>query len=272
MPERLSLIAGSGALVPEVIEAARSRGYELQVLSLEGKRNLCGLRAVPFDIGDPKLALDAIESFGATVATMAGGVRFTDRTREGLLRVLDGGGHSIGDSLLSALAVRLTQLTGARMVGVHEIAPALIAPEGRIAGPEPTEVLHEAAAFALDLVRQAGSIDLGQGIVVSGRRAVALEDIAGTDALLKRVRVYRRHGLAADGRSPLVFAKAAKLGQPLFVDLPAIGPRTITNARKAGIALIAVQAGATLLIQREALIAAANAARLPVVGMAVADG
>ena len=51
---------------------------------------------------------------------------------------------------------------------------------------------------------------MGQAIVVSGRRVIAVEDIAGTDALLRRVRLYRRRGLVADGQSPLVFAKAAK--------------------------------------------------------------
>lgn len=112
----------------------------------------------------------------------------------------------------------------------------------------------QSARFAADLARSAGRLDLGQAAVVSGRRTIALEDIAGTDALLKRVTTYRRLGLAADGMSPMVLAKVAKPDQPMFVDLPAIGPKTVANARRAGIAIIAVQAGATLMIERQKLV------------------
>lgn len=272
MAERLSLIAGSGALVPEVIEAARGRGYELQILSLKGRRGVRGMPAVPLDFNDPARAFEAVRSFGATIMTMAGGLRLSDRARESVLRFIGASGTSLGDASLSSFASYLTQQTGARIVGVHEIAPALLAPEGEIGGPPATDELREAGALALALARQAGAIDLGQAVVVAGRRAIATEDIAGTDALLKRVRIYRRFGLAADGQSKLVLAKSAKPGQPLFVDLPAIGPMTIKNARKAGIALIVVQAGATILIERHKLAAAANAARIPVIGLPAQDG
>ena len=89
-----------------------------------------------------------------------------------------------------------------------------------------------------------------------------MEDISGTDALLKRVRKLRRLGLAADGTSPLVLAKCAKPDQPLFVDLPAIGPRTVENARKSGVSVIAVEAGRTLLIQRDQIKATADRLRV----------
>ena len=130
---------------------------------------------------------------------------------------------------------------------------------------------RDAALYALGLARQAGSLDLGQAVVVAGRRAIAAEDIAGTDALLARVRRFRRLGLSADGASPLVLAKCAKPEQPLYVDLPAIGPVTIAKARRAGIGTIALQAGATLLIQRQRLLAAADAAGITVLGIAMPD-
>lgn len=271
MPERLSLIAGSGALVSEVIAGARQHGHQLQVLSLEGRRTVDGVAAVRFDLSNPEPALAAMRSFGATIATMAGGLRLSDRKREGLLRILTAETASAGDTVMSMLAAKLAERTGARVVGVHEIVPELLAPEGQIAGPVASERLLEGAAFALDLARRAGQLDVGQAAVVSGRRAIAIEDIAGTDALLRRVATYRRLGFAADGASPLVLAKAAKPGQPLFVDLPAIGPKTIVNARRAGIAIIAVQAGATLLIERHKLVTAAATARLPVVGLPASD-
>jgi DUF1009 family protein len=272
--ERLSLIAGSGALVPEVIEAARLRGYELQVLAAtRGAAGIRGVDTVPVKLTDPEAAVAAIRAFGPTLIAMAGGLQLSDVAREGFARFLGApGAASMGDGGLSTLATKLTQMTGARLIGVQEIAPGLLAPEGLIAGPPPDAALRETAAFALNLAREAGSLDLGQGVVVAGRRAISVEDITGTDALLKRVQTYRAFALVADGASQLVFAKAAKPGQPYFIDLPAIGPVTIAKAKKAGIALIVVQAGATILIERQKLIAAADAARIPLLGLAAQDG
>jgi DUF1009 family protein len=275
MTERLALIAGSGALVPEVIAAARSRGCELKLLTLGRRRDLRDFDPVPFSLADPQAAIEAIRAFGATSFVMAGGVSISDIARERLARFFSGGSRaaeaSVGDTGLSGLAADLARLTGARPMGVHEIAPELVAPEGRIAGPEPTGSQRDAAAYALSLARQAGLLDLGQAVVVAGRRAIAAEDIAGTDALLARVQRFRRLGLAADGSSPLVLAKCAKPGQPLYVDLPAIGPVTIAKARRAGIGAIVVQAGATLLIQRGRLAAAADVAGVAVFGLTLPD-
>jgi DUF1009 family protein len=275
MAERLAVIAGSGALVPEVIAAARSRGYELRLLTLGRRRDLRDLDPVLFSLADPQSAIEAIRAFGATSFVMAGGVSISDIARERLASFFRGanraGASSVGDSGLSGLAADLARLTGARPVGVHEIAPDLLAPEGRIAGPEPTQLQRETAAYALRLAREAGALDLGQAVVVAGRRAIAAEDIAGTDALLARVQRFRRLGLTADGTSPLVLAKCAKPDQPRYVDLPAIGPVTVAKARRAGIGLIAIEAGATLLINRGALAAAADAAGITVLGLTAPD-
>ncbi|MHB1103157.1 MAG: UDP-2,3-diacylglucosamine diphosphatase LpxI domain-containing protein [Devosia sp.] len=273
MAERLVLIAGSGALVPEVIAAARNRGYELRLLTLGRRRDLRNLDPVPFSLADPQSAVDAIRAFGATSFVMAGGVSISDVARERLARFFRGGGRTdaVGDAGLSGLATDLARLTGARLVGVHEIAPELVAPEGHLAGPEPTDLQRDAAVYALSLARRAGGLDLGQAVVVAGRRAIAAEDIAGTDALLARVQRFRRLGLSANGASPLVLAKCAKPDQPMYVDLPAIGPVTVVRARRAGIGVIAVQAGATLLIERARLVAIADGAGITILGLAAAD-
>jgi DUF1009 family protein len=271
LAERLSLIAGSGGLVREVLQAARTRGYEVQVLS--PVRALPGGDSVPIRLSDPEAVVENIRRFGATMVAMAGGIRLNDAARERFARffgVRDA--VALGDGGLSVLARKLAEMTGARVVGVQEIAPELLADEGLIGGPEPDVFLREAAMFALALARRAGAIDLGQGVVVSGRRPIAGEDIAGTDALLKRVQTYRAFGLMADAASPLVLAKAAKPAQPHFVDLPAIGPITIAKAKRAGIRAIAVEAGATVLIERSKLAAAADTARISVLGLSLADG
>jgi UDP-2,3-diacylglucosamine hydrolase len=269
MGERLALIAGSGALVPDVLAAASRQGFEIRLLTLGRRRELRQFDPLPFSLADPQPAIEAIRSFGATSFAMAGGVSLSDIARERLGRFFSGGrgATAMGDTSLSQLAANLAKLTGARPLGVHQIAPELVAGTGLLAGPEPTPQQREAAAYGLALARRAGGLDLGQAVVVAGRRAIAAEDIGGTDNLLARVGRFRRRGLTADGDSPLVLAKAAKPEQPLYVDLPAIGPVTIARARRAGVGAIAVQAGATLLIARERLADAAGAAAISVLGL-----
>jgi DUF1009 family protein len=158
-------------------------------------------------------------------------------------------------------------MTGAKVIGVQELAPGLLAPVGHVAGPDVIPDDHEAAHFALSAAREIGRLDLGQAVVATGRRLIAAEDIGGTDALLGRVRDHRAAGRTGDGSGALILAKAAKPGQPDFADLPAIGPETVKNAVAAGIGLIAVEAGRTILIDREAIIAAADAAQISIVGI-----
>lgn len=271
MAERLAVIAGSGALVPELLAAARHRGFEIQLLTLGRRRDLEGCRAVPFSLSEPQQAIEAIRDFGATSFVMAGGVSISDLARERLRSFFSGKAATVGDTGLSRLTDDLATLTGARPLGVHEIAPELLAGEGLIAGPEPTAAQRDAAGYGLELARRAGALDLGQAVVVAGRRAIAAEDIGGTDALLARVRRLRRRGFTADGGSPLVLAKAAKPDQPLYVDLPAIGPVTIARARRAGIGAIVLQTGAALVIGRRELAEAAVRAGISVIGMVPAD-
>lgn len=252
MTTRLALIVGSGALVPEVVSAARQRGYALKILSLHRRSDLRGHDPVLFRLSEPEAAVATIKAFGATHFSLAGGVSLSDIAREKLAGFFAGpaGRQSIGDTSLSDLVARLEAITGARPMGVHEIAPDLLAPLGSLGGPVPTPSQEDAALHALRLAREAGSLDLGQAVVVAGRRAVAAEDIGGTDQLIARVRRFRWRGLVADGASPLVLAKCPKPQQPLFVDLPAIGPRTVANAKRAGIGMIAIAAGGTIVIQR----------------------
>jgi DUF1009 family protein len=103
-------------------------------------------------------------------------------------------------------------------------------------------------------------------VVIDGH-VVAVEDIEGTDGLLARVAQLRADGRirAPGGRGVLV--KAPKSGQDLRYDLPTVGPRTVEGAARAGLAGIAVIAGNTLAAEPQAMIEAADAKRLFVVGL-----
>jgi DUF1009 family protein len=267
MPRRLTILAGTGTLVDHVIEAARRAGDDIQVIALTPQPEREGIVPLEGDTRDPMSIIRTIKAYRTTHITLAGGVSLGDRAREGLSSFATGSAQTAGDAVLSKMAGVVRTMTGAKVVGAHEIARDLLAPAGQIAGPVPTDQQLKAAKLALKAAREIGRLDLGQAVVVAGARVVAAEDVGGTDELLQRVAEHRRLGRIGDGAGAIVLAKAAKPQQPLSVDLPAIGPETVARAAEAGITTIVVDAGKTLLLDRATLIAAAERHGIGIVGL-----
>lgn len=266
---RLTVLAGSGGLVPEVVEAARALGHEVQVLPFVARSDLGLDGTLPYDLADLQRVELAIKGFRTSHLTLAGGLDISDAARVRFAGFAGGGGNKpMGDIALSMLAGVVKARTGAKLVGAHEIAPGILIQSGKFAGPDIGAQALACARFALKVARGVGALDIGQAAVVSGERIISVEDIAGTDALLERVAAYRAAGQITGGAdSPLVLGKAAKPKQPVFVDLPAIGPATIANAERAGVSIIALQAGKTILIDRSGIRGAADAAGITVLGL-----
>ena len=275
--KRLALVTGTGALVPRAIAAAREQGWVVRVFMFVPRDDLAHEEPFQLRISRPDQALREVRRFGATHVCVVGGTHLSDKDREDLAAIADDTPRrekqeGRGDAALTRLGNKLLAMLGIPFIGVHEIISDLLAPEGRIAGPEPDATLTRTLRFAADTARRAGGFDLGQAAVVSGGRVIAIEDIGGTDLLLRRCAEFRAQGLIGDGAGRLVLGKTSKPGQPRHIDLPAIGPDTISGAVAAGIRGIAVEAGRTLLIEREALVAAADAAGISLVGFVFSDG
>ncbi|WP_404404174.1 LpxI family protein [Pelagibacterium halotolerans] len=270
---RLALVAGSGALVPRALAAAREAGWEVRVLTLHPRADLAHEDPFQIKVSRPDQVLREIRKFNATHVCAVGGMHMSDRERETLADFTgdDDKAKAKGDAKLSQLGSVLLKMLGIPFIGVHEIVTDLLAPEGQFGALELDSELAAIARFAFNSARRAGELDLGQALVVSGARIIATEDIAGTDTLLARCRDFRARGLVGDGAARMVLAKVSKPGQPLHVDLPAVGPDTVTGAVEAGIAAIAVEAGRTLLIEREKLVARADAAGIALVGFKAED-
>lgn len=274
----MSIFAGTGALAPYAVHAALHAGYKVQVLTLEPRNDIGTVKVITADVGNPLAIIWSLKIFRTTHILMAGGIHLSDKTREGLIRFANkdapaapASSAPVGDATLAALGSVLKKMTGADLVGIHEIAPELLAPEGVIAGPAlgADELGH--AHFALQMARAIGALDIGQAAIASGRRVLAVEDIGGTDALIARAGALRQQGIAGDGAARLILAKAVKPQQPSYADLPAIGPQTVINCAAAGIAVIAVDAGHSLLLQRSELVEAANRLGVSIVGLRPAD-
>ena len=142
MPRRLAVLAGAGALAPQVIEAALAAGDSVRAFCLTPQILPANVERQPASVQDPAALFDAIRSFGASHLALAGAMTLTDADRKLLIRMLGGGGQPTGDAALSNLAIRLQELTGAILIGPHEIVPDLLAPKGPIAGVVATCLLY----------------------------------------------------------------------------------------------------------------------------------
>lgn len=170
------------------------------------------------------------------------------------------------DHLLSGVG-RILEKDGFRMVGIKDVAPDLLMPEGCLTRAVPDDNAAGDIARGRDVLAALSPFDIGQAAVVIDGHVVAVEDIEGTDGLLARVARLRGEGRirARAGRGVLV--KAPKSGQDLRFDLPTIGPRTVQGAAAAGLGGVAIVAGNTIVVEPQAMIEAADAAGLFVTGL-----
>ena len=170
------------------------------------------------------------------------------------------------DHLLSGIG-RILEQDGFRMVGIKEVAPDLLMPEGCITRASPDENAAADIARGRDVLRALSPFDIGQAAIVIDGHVVGVEDIEGTDGLLARVAHLRNEGRIRAKAARGVLVKAPKSGQDLRFDLPTIGPPTIEGAAAAKLAGIAIVAGNTIVVEPQAMIEAADAAGLFVTGL-----
>ncbi len=170
------------------------------------------------------------------------------------------------DHLLSGIGKILEQ-DGFRMVGIKDVAPDLLMPEGCLTLKAPNENAAADIARGREVLRALSPFDIGQATVVIDGHVVGVEDIEGTDGLLARVARLRAEGRIRARTARGVLVKAPKSGQDLRFDLPTMGPRTVEGAAAAKLAGIAIVAGNTIVVEPQAVIETADAAGLFVTGL-----
>jgi DUF1009 family protein len=184
-------------------------------------------------------------------------------------RLLARVGRSIfagGDDRLLSAIIRVLSEEGFRVVGIQDVLQTVLAPSGLLSVTNPDAEAMSDARRGLQVAAALGAADVGQGCVVQQGVVLAVEAIEGTDAMLARCARLRRPGPGG------VLVKRAKPGQERRADLPTIGTRTVAGAAEAGLRGIVFEAGGCILADRDATIAAANAAGLFLLGLDLKAG
>ncbi len=170
------------------------------------------------------------------------------------------------DQLLSGVA-SVFEEGGLRIVGLREVAPEILVPEGVLGRHQPSARDSADIARALKVLAALGPFDVGQAAVVADNNVLAVEAAEGTDNMLARVAELRRQRRVTTPPGVGVLVKAPKPGQDQRFDLPAIGPRTVENVARAGLAGLAVAAGSTIIAEFAEVTAAADHAKVFLVGV-----
>lgn len=170
-----------------------------------------------------------------------------------------------GDDALLRVVIGIFEEQGFTVLGAHELLPDLVAEAGLAIGPVPSKAQLGDIARGFDILRVTAPLDIGQGCAVAGGLCLGIETIQGTDALLDYI-AATPEGLRRGHKG--VYVKAAKQGQDLRIDMPAIGPDTIQGLTRADLAGIAVQAGGVAILQRETTLRAAQEAGIFLISQA----
>jgi hypothetical protein len=270
----LGIIAGGGELPRAVARSARESGRNVFVIGLRGAADP-EIAEFPHDwisLGEAGRLFRLLRANDCSEVLFTGHVarpKFnelkTDTKGIMLLPRVIAAARAGDDALLRAL-MDIISGEGFRTIGIADAAPGLLTPEGALGRVRPDADQESDIAQGLKVVRALGTLDVGQAAVVCAGLVLAIEAAEGTDAMILRIPRLQRNIRGYEGRPRGVLVKALKPTQDGKTDLPVIGLTTIETVHRAHLSGIAVEAGRTLIVDRSAVAAAADAAGLFLIG------
>jgi UDP-2,3-diacylglucosamine hydrolase len=264
----LGLIAGNGRFPFLVAAGARRAGRRVVAVAIreeafpELENEVDEFHWV--GLGQLGRCIDALRQAGCTEAVMAGQVQhkriFSNIVPDlKLITVLAKVAMRNTDSLIGAVADVL-EGEGIRLLPSTSFIEDQLAAAGAMTKRKPSRDESDDIAYGVRIASALTQLDLGQTVVVKGRAAVALEAMEGTDAAIERAGKIAGKGI--------VVVKLAKPKQDMRFDVPVVGVRTLEALAQAGAAVLAVEAGKTLLFDKAVFLADADRRGIAVFGVA----
>jgi DUF1009 family protein len=266
----IGLIAGNGRFPLLVLDAARALGHDVVVVAIKEetgpdlveRASALGATLHTVSLGQLGRCIELLRAAGCTQAVMAGQVKhaklFANITPDWtLMQVLMRLRAKSTDALIAAIA-DVMRGKGIDLLDSTLFLQPLLAREGHIAGPAPDDTAAADLSFGYRMADAIAGLDIGQTIVVKDQAVVAVEAMDGTDETIRRA-----GRLAGPGASVI---KVAKPKQDMRFDVPVVGLPTIAVLREAGVRLLSIDAGRTLVLDGQAVAEAADAARVTIVG------
>lgn len=263
----VGLVAASGEMPVRLAESLRSSGRSVYIVALKGiaDANFGNFDHEAIRLGDLSRIFDALTSKGCEELVFAGKLsrpKLADLAPDKLasrviLKLLTKGDNAALEMLAEIAADR-----GMAMVDKSAILDRHQAEEGLLAGPEASAGAMTSIERGKAVLEATGSHDIGQAVLVQGERIIAIEAAEGTDAMLAR-----SAGLVDPDLSPAVLVKMLKNEQNRHLDPPVIGAATLGYAEKAGVAVVAIEAGGVLIADPDATFREARRLGISVIGV-----
>ncbi|HVZ82997.1 MAG TPA: UDP-2,3-diacylglucosamine diphosphatase LpxI [Terracidiphilus sp.] len=280
---KLGLIAGNGRFPFLLLDAARAQGFAVTVAAIreETDPEIDHRAAVDekvtvhwLSLGELSRLIETFHKEGVTAAVMAGQVKHKQifssiRPDWRLAKLLLNLRTRNTDMLLGAVA-RVLADEGIELMSSTAFLEPMLAAEGVLTERAPNEEERRNIDYGMQVARAVAGFDIGQTVVVAAQACVAVEAMEGTDAAIERagqlLRSLEEEASTLERR--LTVVKVAKPNQDMRFDVPVIGIRTIETMIAAGASCLSVEAGRTLLFDRESLLARAAQAGIAIVGIA----
>ena len=259
------LIAGNGDFPFLVLEGARSRGIEMAVIAIREEASPALEREAKrlhwISLGELSRGIELLHREGVKHAVMAGQVKHNKifssiRPDWRLAKLLLSLPSKNTDSLIGAIA-RVLQDEGIELIDSTRFLGPLLPQEGVLTQRSPDQTETADIEYGRKIARQIAGLDLGQTVVVRDHACVAIEAMEGTDETIERA-------ARITGGHRLVVVKVSKPRQDMRFDVPVVGPKTIEVMRQSNATALAIDAGRTLLFDRDVLIHAADAAGIAI--------
>jgi len=284
---KFGLIAGNGRFPFLILDAARAHGHAVAVAAIREETDKEIEQRAAADpcisvhwlsLGELSRLIEVFHKEGVTKAVMAGQVKHKQifssiRPDWRLAKLLLNLRTRNTDMLLGAVAKVLGD-EGIELISSTAFLEPLLASEGVLTARSPDDEERKNIEYGLGVARSVAAFDIGQTVVVAAQACVAVEAMEGTDAAIERAGALMRSlepaeaGAASTLERHLTIVKVAKPKQDMRFDVPVIGIRTIETMIRAGATCLSVEAGRTLLFDRDTLLERANAAGIAIVGSA----
>jgi len=269
---RYAVVAGNGRFPVLALQAARRLGHEVVAVGIKEEASAeiepLASRCYWISLGELGKLIEILRREGITELMLAGQVKHAQifssiRPDWRLLKVLKALRQKNTDSLIGAIIHALAG-EGIQVVDSTRLLKPLVAGAGALTRRRPSREEEKDIAYGRRVAGALAGFDIGQSVAICDGACVAAEAMEGTDAML------RRAASLANGR-PLRLVKVSRRREHLLFDVPVAGPGTIEVMRETGATALAVDAGRTLLLDSDEMLAAADKAGIAVAGYPPAE-
>ncbi len=266
LPKAIGLIAGNGKFPLMFVRAAQAQGIKVVVAAVKGDTSVLihfmADTVAWFSPGELKKLFAYFRSHDIRHVILAGQVNPDNLFKKNMpvdeefRQLFDALSDRRCDTIFGAIAERL-KVEGMELLDSTLLLKDFLAPPGTLTRTAPGLDQLEDVSFGIKIAKQMGGLDVGQTVVIKGKAIVAIEAMEGTD------RCILRGGSIARGGAVVV--KTSKPKQDNRFDVPVIGPRTIAKMRQVSASCLAIEAGKTLIIDRERTVSLADQAGICIV-------